>query len=301
MRPGTVRSNDLPSLACPGCRSPLAFLGVAPGGALASGALACDGCRARWPVDDGLPRLYREDDVRGNDRLLRHFYDGLPFLHDAVVRYTLPLFQEGSLRFDDGPGSERAFRDGFLRRLALDALAPAAVDGRPLRILEVGAGCGANLPLVRAALPSRALARGLEYWAVDLSAGMLAVLRRGLARDPRAGEVRLLLADAHALPFPDASFDRVFHVGGINGYRDVPRALAEMARVALPGTPIVVGDEQLDPARPHRLFQRATFRLVTFYDRNPHAPVEHLPPGAREVHVEQLSRFLYCLTFSMNG
>ncbi len=39
---------------------------------------------------------------------------------------------------------------------------------------------------------------------------------------------------ARARRFADGAFDRVFHVGGINGYRDRRRALAEMARVARP-------------------------------------------------------------------
>jgi hypothetical protein len=76
-------------------------------------------------------------------------------------------------------------------------------------------------------------------------------------------------------------------------------ALAEMARVARPGTPIVVVDEQLDPGRLHGRFHRAMFRAVTFYDRHPHCPREHLPPGATAVVEEQVSRFFYCLTFEM--
>jgi ubiquinone/menaquinone biosynthesis C-methylase UbiE len=144
----------------------------------------------------------------------------------------------------------------------------------------------------------RELPAGLpvEIWGCDLSRGMLAVLRRRLAP---GDELRLLLADAHALPFPDGAFDRVFHVGGINGYRDPGRALAEMARVAGPGTPIVVADEQLDPTRAHSLWQRATFKLVTFYDPHPHCPVEALPPDATDVQVEQIDRFFYCLRFRL--
>src|SRR5262249_6901147 len=136
----------------------------------------------------------------------------------------------------------------------------------------------------------------VEIWGLDLSLGMMNIGRRRLRREGRS-DVRLLMADAHALPFPDASFDRVFHIGGIAGYRDPAAALAEMARVALPGTPIVVVDEQLDRAVPQSLYNRLTFRLVTFYDPDPHCPVEHVPPRAWEVRAEQLSRFFYCMIF----
>jgi ubiquinone/menaquinone biosynthesis C-methylase UbiE len=166
---------------------------------------------------------------------------------------------------------------------------------QPLRILEVGVGTGANLPLLERHLP-----RGLdiELWGLDLSAGMIERCRRRSAT--HAGRrVRLLLADAHALPFRDAWFDRVFHVGGIGGYRDPRTALGEMGRVARPGTPIVVVDEQLDPQRTHSLYHRLMFRALTFYDPAPAAPRIHLPDGAADVTEEQVSRFYYCLTFHM--
>src|SRR5438876_6035125 len=107
----------------------------------------------------------------------------------------------------------------------------------------------------------------------------------------------LVLADGHALPFPDASFDRVYNVGGIGTYHDPHRALAEMARVARPGTPIVVVDEQLDPHREHSLYHRAMFRALTLYDPAPSSPRCYLPDGVVNVVDEQASRFYYCLTF----
>ncbi len=116
----------------------------------------------------------------------------------------------------------------------------------------------------------------------------------GRRREPR---VRLVLGDAHALPFGDTTFDRVFHVGGINGYRDIRRGLAEMERVARPDTPIVVVDEELDPARRHSLMHRLAFASITFFDSSPHAPRELVPAGTHHVAVTRVSRFYYCLTF----
>lgn len=265
----------LAQLVCPTCRGRLAQNG---------GSLDCRQCRASWAVEAGLPRLYRESTVRGTDRLMRVFYDGLPSLHDPLTRHLLPLLEAG--------GSEAALRDGYMKRIDLAALAPRA-DGRPLRILEIGVGAGANLPLLQRDLP-RGIAAAI--WGLDLSVGMLRQCQRRL-RTWTGAPVHLLAGDAHALPFADGAFDRVFHVGAMGSFRDGRRVLAEMTRVAAPGTPIVVVDEQLDPGRAHRLHHRAAFRLLTFYDPSPHCPVELLPPGVTDVLEEAISRFYYCLSF----
>lgn len=290
---GLLVPEELAGLLCPTCRGPLSFIGRLARGFLDDGVIECGRCGESFAVRRGLPRLYREREVTGNDRLLRLFYDYLPRLHDPAVRYTLPLFQLGRLAAaDGGPGSEEEMRAGYLPRLELDGLAPRE-DGEPVRILEVGIGTGANLPLLRRALPA---GLPVEIWGLDLSEGMLAACRRRLAASPDAS-VRLVMGDAHALPFAAARFDRVFHVGALGSFRDPARALSEMARVARRGTPVVAVDEQLDSSRAHSVLARATFRLVTFYEAHPHAPVEAVPAGAVDVLAEQVSPFFYCLRF----
>ena len=236
-------------------------------------------------MTQGLARLYDQAQVRGTDRLMRVVYNLLAPLHDPAVAHLVPLL---------GFGDEDLLRDGFMRRVDLRSLS-APTDGRPVRVLEVGVGTGANLALVERDLPA---GLDVDLWGVDLSIGMLRGCRQRLARRPLKHGVRLLVADAHALPFLDNTFDRVFHMGGIGGYRDARRALAEMARIAKPGTPIVIFDEQLDPAQPLGLLQHVAFRVSTFYDRNPHCPREMLPPDATNVAEDQLSKAFYCLTFS---
>ncbi len=281
--PGALHLRDVALLRCPDSGASLRFEGQAPDGWLVEGRLVAEG-GATWPVEGGLPRMYRDAQVRGPDRLMRHIYDGLPFLHDPIVKTTLPVFQTG--------GTESQLRDGYMRRLDLGSLRPRP-DGRPVRILEVGVGAGANLALMRRDLPA---GLDVELWGLDLSIGMIRIARRKLGRHPDP-PMRLLLADAHRLPFPDDSFERVFHVGGIGGFNDPPAALAEMGRVALPDTPIVVVDERLDPDRRNRLLHRVAFRAITFYDADPHCPTDELPDGATGVIEEQISRFYYCLTW----
>ena len=284
-----MHTDDVQRLACPGCHGRVAYAGTAPDGILRDGRLTCPCCRERWPVRRGLPRLFREHEVRGSDRLMRLIYDGLPFLHDAACRYAIPVSQLGRRGLD---GTERSLRLAYLPRLALDRLRPRA---EPYRILETGIGTGANVPLVLGGLPSGV---PVELWGLDLSVGMLGQCRR--RREPlRLAEERLVVADAHRLPFPDASFDRVFHVGATNSFDSPAIALAEMARVARPGTPIVVVDEQLEPDRRHSLYHRAWFKAVTFYSDDARSPRHHLPEAAEVVHDEQIDRFFYCLVFRM--
>jgi ubiquinone/menaquinone biosynthesis C-methylase UbiE/alkylhydroperoxidase/carboxymuconolactone decarboxylase family protein YurZ/uncharacterized protein YbaR (Trm112 family) len=280
---------DAELTACPTCRARLQYRGSQDEDELlATGLLHCTGCGSHWPVRGGVPSLVDRSEVHLFDQFLGVVYDLIAPVHDLAVRLALPLLQFSS---------EGAMRDRYMRRIALTALR-SRTDGQPLRILEVGIGAGANVPFIERDLPANL---DVEIWGLDLSAGMLEQCRSRLARDPDGPRVRLMLADAHALPFPDAVFDRVFHVGGIAGYGNPRRALAEMARVARPGTPIVVVDEQLDPNTPQALYlyHWLMFRAITMYDLAPHAPVEHLPSRAVDVIEEQASRFYYCLSFRM--
>ena len=48
------------------------------------------------------------------------------------------------------------------------------------------------------------------------------------------------------MPFDDDSFDAVLSIGGFNHFHDPELALREMARVAKPGSKVVVADELPD-------------------------------------------------------
>jgi ubiquinone/menaquinone biosynthesis C-methylase UbiE/uncharacterized protein YbaR (Trm112 family) len=279
-----LNAADVRLLACPDCLGSLDWVGLEEQGALAHGTLRCAPCGVAWPLEAGLPHLFRKEAIRGNDRVLGLFYDNIPWMHDPATEFlNFQLLQKTSLA---------RFRERYLRRLELASLEPRP-DGQPVRILEVGVGSGANLPLISKQLP-----RGLnvEVWGLDLSPGMMAECRKRLRREPLPG-VRLLLGDVHSLPFPDHTFDRILEVGGTGGFREPPRAMREMIRVARPGARMVVVDEQLDPHRAHSLLHRAAFRLITFYTREARSPRSLLPPGTTEVTDEQLSPYYYCLSF----
>ena len=172
----------------------------------------------------------------------------------------------------------------------LDAMLERAALRGTERVLDVGCGAG------HTALAFAPHAR--DVIALDMTEEMLEQTAR-LAAQRGLGNVALQKGLAEALPFPDGFFDRVLHVGGINAYADPARALAEMARVARPGTPIVVGDEQLDEVAARSWYQWLTFHWITALDRVHRAPVDAVPVGAQDLRVTQASSFFYAMSFRM--
>jgi ubiquinone/menaquinone biosynthesis C-methylase UbiE len=97
-------------------------------------------------------------------------------------------------------------------------------------VLEVGIGSGENL----AFLPSDWQVHGVDISRTQLEAC--------LHRHP-AMTGHLAWAEAENLPFPEATYDACWSVGGFNYFRDHEAALREMRRVTKPAGPVVVADE----------------------------------------------------------
>ena len=97
--------------------------------------------------------------------------------------------------------------------------------------IDVGCGTGRALPPLR-----EAVGPGGSVIAVDLTPEMLA------AAGPKssAAGAALILADARALPFADASVDAIFAAGLVNHLPDEVAGLRELARVARPGGVLVL-------------------------------------------------------------
>jgi ubiquinone/menaquinone biosynthesis C-methylase UbiE len=90
--------------------------------------------------------------------------------------------------------------------------------------------CGAGEPSISIA----ALLKGTgEVVGVDMAAEPLKVAGER-ARKRGLENVEYMQADVHALPFADASFDRVTSRLGVMFFGDLPRALGEMRRVLKP-------------------------------------------------------------------
>ena len=153
----------------------------------------------RWDAE--VRRSRREPNAFARD-----LFDGLPARYDVL---------EELLSF----GQNRRWR-----RAMVDAVA----EGRPRSVLDVATGtAGVALMLARRT--------GADITGVDLTEQML---RRGHARVAAAGErrVRLAVARAEQLPFPDATFDALTFTYLLRYVADpAAHVVRELARVVRPG------------------------------------------------------------------
>ncbi|MBF5057983.1 hypothetical protein Y5W_03277 [Alcanivorax sp. 521-1] len=91
------------------------------------------------------------------------------------------------------------------------------------RVLEIGVGNGANLPLYGDA--------ATEIHGLEPEAGLLERAGRARAQAPAPERFHLLQGDAHHLPYPDGHFDTVVACLVLCTIPDPARAAREMRRV----------------------------------------------------------------------
>jgi ubiquinone/menaquinone biosynthesis C-methylase UbiE len=142
------------------------------------------------------------------------------------------------------------------------------------RVLEVGCGtCRDTIHLIN---------RGALVYASDLNQEMILMGRDRLqTAGIETSQLRLFLADAMRLPFPDGFFDSAFHFGGLNLFPDVAAALAEIARVVKPGGRVVVGDEGVGEWLNHTEFAKILKNSNPLFHHR--APLDKIPTSARNV------------------
>ena len=97
--------------------------------------------------------------------------------------------------------------------------------------LDLGCGTGEMLKLI--------LQKDIhkELYGIDLSEEMLAVAKSKLPE-----QVKLLLGDSEALPFPDNAFDVVYCNDSFHHYPAPQNVLREVNRVLKPGGTFLMGD-----------------------------------------------------------
>ena len=92
---------------------------------------------------------------------------------------------------------------------------------------------------------------------VDLSEGMLAVMREKVGKAGLTEMISIEEGDGEALRFPDNTFDRVTIAFGIRNFEDRPKGLREMLRVLKPGGRLVI----LELSRPENKIIRWFYDL----------------------------------------
>ncbi len=127
---------------------------------------------------------------------------------------------------------------------SLDALTEFAAMGRYSRVVDLGTGPGFTAFI---------MAPYSQYvLATDIAPGMLAQVRR-LIVERRLDNVGPMLVEAESLPFASNSLDAVTSRQAAHHFHDLPRAVADAARVLKPGAPLIL----TDPAAPEGDFEAA--------------------------------------------
>jgi ubiquinone/menaquinone biosynthesis C-methylase UbiE len=148
-------------------------------------------------------------------------------------------------------------------------------------VLEVAVGTGLNLGFY----PD-----DIQLTGIDWSRPMLDLAEQRAAELGRTPTLRQ--ADAHQLPFDDASFDTVVCTFGLCAIPDHTQALTEMTRVLRPGGKLLLVDHIRSSAAPVRVFQRA-LELFTVRLGGEHflrRPLDHLR-AVNVLDVERVERF----------
>jgi SAM-dependent methyltransferase len=196
-------------------------------------------------------------------------------IHDNALRWVFETFSI----------DEEGLRSRIISRLALK-------PGQT--VLITGAGAGNDLPHL-----ARAMGNSGVIYAQDIALEMLIAGIDRFGRDvEKAGiPVHFSASDATNLPFPDASFDAVYHFGGINLFPDVKAGIMEMNRVARSGGKVVFCDEGLAPWLKATEYGRMLMSNNALYAMD--IPLSLLPENARDVKLTwEVGNCFYVVEFN---
>jgi ubiquinone/menaquinone biosynthesis C-methylase UbiE/uncharacterized protein YbaR (Trm112 family) len=221
----------------------------------------------RFPFHNEIPVLYDVSRLEGYNLQYNSFYRKAARIYDAALK-TLAFFY--------GSG-EAKFRNQYLQLLEVQ---------KGSKVLEVSVGTGTNLAL----LPAYAHCYGL-----DLSWEMLSQCQKNMINRNR--KIELFFGNAEVLPFRDAMFDVVFHVGGINAFSDRAKAISELIRVSLPGTRVVIVDETAKMMNALSWMPSAR-KMIEEWGNRFEAPAHLVPSEMQELQVDTIVKgFFYILSF----
>ena len=119
-------------------------------------------------------------------------------------------------------------------------------------ILDLACGTGDFSVAIARKMPV-----GAHVTGVDLSEGMLAVMKEKVAAEGLQEKISIRQGDGEELPFADGSIDRVTIAFGIRNFENREKGLREMLRVLRPGGRVVI----LELSVPQNAFFRWCYNL----------------------------------------
>ena len=265
-----MKPASLNLLVCPVCHGKLSLQSPFGDGVVNTGSLTCSACQKIYPIQQGIPRFIKPEELVGLNKRFARLYDWFSWTYSAFTKIGFLLL---------GTTDSRA-RQSLLSRL----------EPKGGKVLEVSIGPGVNLPFL---LNSPDVG---EVYGLDISIGQLNRCNSLIRR--KGWSVELFLANGEELPFEDNSFDSVFHIGGINFFSNKQKAIDEMIRVSKPGTKIIICDENEMGARWYEKFLpgfKSSFKnkreVIT-------APIDLVPDTMLDRKLANIwNGFMYCLEF----
>lgn len=252
-----MKVSSLHLLCCPACGSSLSLGASVAQETVSGGQLTCTGCGKDFSIEDGIPRFIKADELVGPNKKHEKLNNLFSYVCTPATRLMFALCG----------GEDRA------RAECLDRL-----DVRPgARVLEIGIGTGDNLPYLIKRIGNA------EIFGIDISHSMLEHCVRNLRKWHLSAE--LFLAEAEHLPFRDHSFDSVYHLGAINFFTDQQRAIAEMIRVAKPGTKVVIVDEN---ERALKVLDKFALQLMIGKRKEVVPPIDYVPKTMQDIRLDEI-------------
>lgn len=139
--------------------------------------------------------------------------------------------------------------DKIWRRRAVRKIADKK---EPTEILDIACGTGDFSIAIAKKMPLGSHVTGL-----DLSEGMLAVMKEKVEKLGLADKISMMQGDCENLPFADNSFDRVSVAFGVRNFEKKEKGLTEMLRVLKPDGRLVI----LELSLPSNSIARYLFKL----------------------------------------
>lgn len=174
--------------------------------------------------------------------------------------------------------------DKIWRRIALKRI---ITPGKPQQIMDLACGTGDFSIAIAKSMDKRGHITG-----VDLSEGMLAVMKEKVASEHLESLISTQKGEAEGLNFPDGSFDAVTIAFGIRNFEQREDSLRECLRVLKPGGRLVILELSV-PANPllrwfYNLYFTKVMPLIGGRISGDNAAYKYLPasvlafPGKKE-------------------